>query len=73
MTRKPPPRPRKRPAEILSIKKPTPKPVRTPAGIATPVMLQCFFRSSDCVDMIPPNSLFLAFYHNKINIGISVH
>jgi len=54
MTRKPPPRPMKIPAAMLSIIKPTPKPMRSPAGIATPVMPHCFFVSSDCVDMLPP-------------------
>ena len=53
MTRKPPPRPMKRPAVILSTKKPTPIPIRSPAGIATPDMPHCFFVSSDCLDMLP--------------------
>ena len=38
MKRKPPPRPMKIPAVILSTKKPKPIPIKSPAGMATPVI-----------------------------------
>ncbi|MFC1907305.1 hypothetical protein ACFLW8_04395 [Chloroflexota bacterium] len=48
----------------IAHKKTQPIPIKSPAGIATPVIPQCTFVSSDFVDILPPYSFSLAFYHN---------